>query len=139
MQPSDWDYRGLAAESYDMWFGHEPYEDRAETGGPALEIACGTGRLLIPFLRAGLDIEGVDSSLDICRSKASRLSLQPVLHQQLMQQLDVPRRYDTIFIPFCSFQILARREESIRGTPALIRAFASRRSTRGLTVRAVGG
>src|SRR5437016_6207291 len=113
MQPSDWEYRGLAAESYDLWFGDEPYEDQAffqrkiaGTGGPALEIACGTGRLLIPFLRDGLDIEGVDSSpamLDICRRKASRQSLQPVLHQQLMQQLDVPRRYGTIFIPLCSF------------------------------------
>jgi ubiquinone/menaquinone biosynthesis C-methylase UbiE len=119
---SDWEYHGLAAESYDLWFGDEPYKDQAffqrkiaEAGGPALEIACGTGRLLIPFLRDGLDIEGVDSSpamLDICRAKASQQSLQPVLHQQLMQQLDVPRRYGTIFIPFCSFQILTRRKEA---------------------------
>ena len=122
MQPSDWEYRGLAAESYDLWFGDEPYEDQAffqrqiaEAAGPALEIACGTGRLLIPFLRDGLDIDGVDCSpamLDICRGKATRLNLQPVLHQQLMQQLDIPRRYGTLYIPLCSFQILAGREEA---------------------------
>jgi SAM-dependent methyltransferase len=123
MQPSDWDYRGLAAESYDLWFGEEPYEDQAcfqrriaAAGGPALEIACGTGRLLLPFLRDGLDVEGVDSSpamLDICRTKAAQQNLRPVLHQQLMQQLDLAHRYGTIFIPSCSFQILAGREEAL--------------------------
>lgn len=28
MQPSDWGYRGIAAASYDLWFGTEP--DRVE-------------------------------------------------------------------------------------------------------------
>src|SRR6266481_2341355 len=110
MDKSDWDYRGLAAESYDLWFGDEPYEDQAfyerkvrQAGGPALEVACGTGRLLIPYLRDGLDIEGLDASaemLDICRRKAQGQGLAPVLHQQLMQELDLQRRYATIFIPF---------------------------------------
>jgi SAM-dependent methyltransferase len=119
---SDWDYRGLAAEAYDLWFGDEPYDDQrffqrkiSEAGGPALEIACGTGRLLLPFLREGLEVEGVDSSdemLAICRRKAATLTLTPVLHRQLMQALDLPRRYATIFIPFCSFQILATRMEA---------------------------
>ena len=25
MPKSDWDYRGLAAECYDLWFGEEPF------------------------------------------------------------------------------------------------------------------
>src|SRR5262249_34544710 len=55
-QRSDWDYRGLAAENYDLWFGEEPFWDQAffherlrRNGGVALEIACGTGRLLVPL------------------------------------------------------------------------------------------
>jgi len=119
---SDWRYGGITAESYDLWFGDEPYVDQrfyqqhiVAAGGPALEIACGTGRLLLPYLRDGLDVDGVDSSaemLAICRQKAHRLGLSPTLHQQLMQDLDLPRRYATIFVPFASFQILARREEA---------------------------
>jgi SAM-dependent methyltransferase len=31
-------------------------------GGPVLELACGTGRLLFPILKAGIDIDGIDSS-----------------------------------------------------------------------------
>ena len=29
MAKSDWDYRGLAAECYDLWFGDEPFWDQA--------------------------------------------------------------------------------------------------------------
>lgn len=122
MTKSDWNYTGLAAECYDLWFGAEPFEDQAfyqrwitSNGGPALEVACGTGRLLIPYLRDGLAVEGVDSSaemLAICRRKAQQHHLTPVLYEQLMQELELPRKYTTIFIPFCSFQILARREEA---------------------------
>ena len=55
-----------------------------ENLGPALEIGCGTGRLTIPYLEAGLDVEGLDSSgqmLEICRTKAAARGLLPVLHQ----------------------------------------------------------
>lgn len=43
-----------------------------EGGGPVLELGCGTGRLLIPLLQAGLDVTGVDDSeemLAIAREK----------------------------------------------------------------------
>ena len=85
MTKSDWDYRGLAAECYDLWFGNEPFWDQAffhhrvrRNGGAALEIACGTGRLLVPFLRDGLAVEGLDASaemLAICRSKAAHVGV----------------------------------------------------------------
>ena len=37
----------------------------AEAGQPALDLACGTGRLLIPYLRDGLDVDGCDVSADM--------------------------------------------------------------------------
>jgi ubiquinone/menaquinone biosynthesis C-methylase UbiE len=122
MRKSDWDYRGLAAASYDLWFGEEPFWDQAffhqrlaQNGGTALDIACGTGRLLVPFLRDGLGVEGVDASeemLAICRAKAASVGVTPVLHQQLMQDLALNRCYRTLFIPAGSFQILAERREA---------------------------
>jgi SAM-dependent methyltransferase len=131
MGKSDWDYRGLAAEAYDLWFGDEPYEDQrfyqqriARNSAPALEIACGTGRLLIPYLRDGLEAEGLDASaemLAICRRKAAAIGVTPILYQQLMQEIELPRRYGTIFIPYCSFQILAERGEAF----AALRRFCS--------------
>ena len=44
-------------------------------GQPVLDAGCGTGRLLIPFLRAGLDVDGCDISGDMlayCRQAAAR-------------------------------------------------------------------
>jgi ubiquinone/menaquinone biosynthesis C-methylase UbiE len=122
MTKSDWDYRGLAAECYDLWFGDEPFWDQAffhdrirRNGGTALEIACGTGRLLVPFLRDGLAVHGMDASeemLAICRTKAAHVGLTPRLYHQLMQDLDLAEHYHTVFIPACSFQILAERGEA---------------------------
>ncbi len=121
--PSDWDYRGLSARSYDLWFGGEPFWDQAffaarirAQNGTALEVGSGTGRLLLPYLRDGLAVEGVDASeamLEICRGKARALGLDPVLHHQHMQELALPGRYRTLFVPACSFQILARRDEAM--------------------------
>jgi ubiquinone/menaquinone biosynthesis C-methylase UbiE len=122
MTKSDWGYRGLAAECYDLWFGEEPFCDQpffhqrlGRNGGIALEVACGTSHLLVPFLRDGLAVEGVVASaemLEICRRKATQVGVTPTLYQQLMQDLELNRQYRTLFIPACSFQILAEREEA---------------------------
>lgn len=43
-----------------------------ESGGTVLEIGCGTGRILIPTTRVGINITGLDKSeemLSICRRK----------------------------------------------------------------------
>ena len=34
-------------------------------GEPALDLACGAGRLLLPLVEAGLDVDGVDLSTDM--------------------------------------------------------------------------
>jgi SAM-dependent methyltransferase len=70
-------------------------------GQPALDVACGTGRLLIPYLQAGLDVDGCDISEDmlaLCRERAEAEGLSPNLYQQPMHRLDLPRRYRTIFV-----------------------------------------
>jgi len=72
-----------------------------QSGEPALDVACGTGRLLIPWLRAGLDVDGVDVSedmLDLCRGRAEAEGLSPALYAQGMHELDLPRSYRTIVV-----------------------------------------
>jgi SAM-dependent methyltransferase len=77
------------------------FRAHVERGQPALDVACGTGRLLIPFLRAGLDVDGCDVSADmieLCRERARREGVSPTLFVQPMHELDPPRRYRTIFV-----------------------------------------
>ena len=68
---------------------------------PALDLACGTGRLLLPYLRDGLDVDGCDVSADmiaLCREAAEREGLEPSLYVQPKHELDLPRRYRTVFM-----------------------------------------
>jgi SAM-dependent methyltransferase len=101
-------HHGLIAkwwsEFNDDFRPHEvPYFQRyiEPDGQPALDVGCGTGRLLLPYLRAGLDVDGCDVSTDmieLCREKAAREGLSPTLFVQAMHELDPPRRYRTIFV-----------------------------------------
>jgi SAM-dependent methyltransferase len=68
-------------------------------GEPVLDVACGTGRLLVPYLAAGFDIDGCDASqemLGFCRQRATAEGLSPRLFQQATHELQLPRSYKTI-------------------------------------------
>ena len=86
-------------------------------GGPALELGCGNGRLLVRYRIAGLDVEGVDSSADmlaICRAHADAAGLSVTLHCADWTTFDLPRRYATIYNPAGSFMLIARRRQAAR-------------------------
>ncbi len=77
-----------------------------EADGPVLDTACGTGRILLPCLQAGIDIEGLDlfePMLKKLRAKADALGLSPRLHQSDMSDFSLSLRYALIMIPFNSF------------------------------------
>ncbi len=115
-------WTGLAAQAWDPSGGDEPQWDHdyikrliEQNDGPALDVGCGTGRLLLRYLQAGWDVDGVDTSADmlaICRAKADRQGLAPKLYQQSMQALDLPRTYKTIFIPCGTFCLIVDRDEA---------------------------
>jgi len=75
-------------------------------GGPALEAACGNGRLLIPVLEAGLACDGFDyaeSMLASLRQKlAAKRLIANVVHAD-MRDFSLARRYALIIVPFNSF------------------------------------
>jgi len=91
-----------------------------EAGQPALDAACGTGRLLVPYLHAGLDVDGSDISADmlaLARERAVREGFAPPnLYAQAMHELDLPRRYRTIFVcgAFGLGSTRAQDEEALR-------------------------
>jgi len=116
-------YRGLAAETWDVFQGEGKSPDQdyyqalvARQGGAALDAGCGTGRLLLAYLEAGLDVEGLDVSeemLDLCRARAADRGFSPALHRQPMERLDLPRRYRTIYIPCGSFVCITNRDDAM--------------------------
>ena len=120
-EPRTWHY-GLVAR---WWFEFnragpeiEYFQRFIEANGqPALDVACGTGRLLIPFRRAGLDVDGCDISSDmlaLCRERAESEGLPVTLFDQPVHLLDLPRRYRTIV--FCGgFALGGDRAHDIGG------------------------
>jgi SAM-dependent methyltransferase len=77
-----------------------------ETNGPVLDIACGTGRIMLPCLEAGVDIEGLDlyePMLKRLRTKAAARNLAPRLHQADMSNYSLPRFFGLVMIPFNAF------------------------------------
>jgi SAM-dependent methyltransferase len=103
-EPQTWHY-GLIAEWWAQfntdgpeieYFGHF-----VERGEPALDAGCGTGRLLLPWLRSGLDVDGCDVSADmvgLARERARGEGLEPTLFVQPLHELAPPRRYRTVVV-----------------------------------------
>lgn len=103
--PQTWHY-GLVSELWAEFNIDAPelpfYEEKIKRfGQPALDLACGTGRLLLPLLNKGIDIDGCDISDDMlarCRTKANKSGLHVDLFRQAMHAIDLPRKYRTIYI-----------------------------------------
>ena len=109
-------YGSIAAEIYDI---DKPYfalpdtrfhlERFAGFERPILEPACGSGRTLIPFLQAGLDIAGFDPSLEMldrCRARAAEAGFAPDLSRQRYEDFAYDRGFGAILIPVGSFTLV---------------------------------
>jgi len=116
---TDLEYAGLKARAWDALRGDtSTWEDRAlylelinELGQPVLDVGCGTGRLLLDFLAAGIDIDGVEISPDMlailsARADAAGIDIAGRVHQAAMESMVLPRQYRVILVPSSSFQLL---------------------------------
>jgi SAM-dependent methyltransferase len=73
------EYEGLFAEFYDALHpdAHEAPRYLAlarEAPGRVLDLGCGTGRLLLPLAREGIEITGVDAAPDMLRRCRQKLA-----------------------------------------------------------------
>ena len=86
-------------------------------GQPALDVGCGTGRLLVPWVADGLDVDGVDPSADMieeCRTAAAAAGCEPTLVVQPVHQLNLARRYGAVVM--CgSFGLGGTRAQDLEG------------------------
>ena len=79
-----------------------------------LELCCGTGRLTLPIAKEGYTITGVDitpSMLEKAKTKASKEGLEIEFIEADIRTLDLPDKYDFIFIPFNSIHHLYKNED----------------------------
>ncbi|MDQ2948508.1 MAG: class I SAM-dependent methyltransferase [Acidobacteriota bacterium] len=77
-------------------------EEAKQSGGPVLELGCGSGRLTIPIAQTGVEISGVDlseSMLETARAKAQASSASVTFLQGDMRHFDLPGRFSAVLIP----------------------------------------
>lgn len=83
----------------------------ATCGGPVLELGAGTGRVVLPIARSGLEICALDSSAPMLEILHRRLAGEPESVRELvsvvvadMADFDLsPRRFPLVTIPYRAF------------------------------------
>lgn len=97
--------KGFAGEEEVAWYAQRLPRD----AGPVLEAMCGSGRLLVPLLRAGFHVHGVDDSaamLAACEERVAAARLATSLFRQDVAALNLPFRYGAAFVAAGSLQLI---------------------------------
>jgi SAM-dependent methyltransferase len=116
-QLDDCGYDGVTAVAYDAWLPPgSPFPDDAwylwnmeQRGGTTLELGTGNGRFLIPARQRGLDVEGIDSSVDMlerCRLHAAAAGVDVTLYHGDIAPLALDRAYRSIICPAGTFTLI---------------------------------
>jgi SAM-dependent methyltransferase len=92
-------------------------EEALASGGPVVELACGTGRIAVPVAKAGVHVIGVDAStamLEVAREYAGAEGVELDLRAGDMREPPVPERVPLVLIPFRSLLHMTTEAERLR-------------------------
>lgn len=115
----------LIVKYYDLAFGHSGDDElkwylgkTKESGGPILDLACGTGRLAILFAHEGYEVIAIDQSAGMLNQFEKKLKLQPdevrervQIKNQRMSDFNLDRKLNTIVCCDAFFHNLTVEDE----------------------------
>ena len=104
-------YDLIYSEHYDLEFY---LREARNAHGPVLEVACGTGRILLKLLQEGIDVTGVDLSenmIGVLKKKAQALGIAPDVRIGDMRDFRIGRKFRLIIVPYRSFLHLRSDKE----------------------------
>lgn len=109
-------YASIASEIYDI---DKPYgalpdtafhlETLANVSGPILEPACGSGRTLVPLLKAGHDVTGFDPSPEMlaqCHARCAEAGFNANVNEARYEDFSYDKKFAAILIPAGSFTLI---------------------------------
>lgn len=122
-------YGTLCSQFYDATEGYASQKEIdfyvsciEKSPGRALEAMSGSGRLLLPLLKRGYVVDGVDNSpamLARCHERCAGFNLAPTLHEQSLENLSLPHKYTTVIIAVGSFQLIHDRHAALQALQKL--------------------
>lgn len=112
------------AKYYDIIYGPDAYKDlpgeiefylkeAKKSKGKVLEIGCGTGRIYLPLMAAGIPISGIDIStemLKILKLKADFFKGKAHVKKGDMTKLSEKEKYALVLIPLNSLHHLTNKK-----------------------------
>jgi len=114
-------YDGAYAAMRDLVDAPFYVELAKERGGPVLEIGCGTGRVLLPTAREGIEIHGVDNSGPMLATLKENLAKEDpavrgrvTLHAGDMREFRLNRKFPLVTIPFRPMQRMFTIADQLR-------------------------
>jgi SAM-dependent methyltransferase len=112
----DYDQIAHLYDSYLQFTDDVPFflQECQKIDGAVLELMCGTGRISIPLLEAGINLTCVDASsamLNILRQKLVARGLSANVIQADAANLKLESKYNLVLLPFQSFHELRTEVE----------------------------
>ena len=96
-------------------------EEARASGGPVVELACGTGRIAVPVAKAGVTVIGIDASagmLAVAREYAAAAGVDLDLREGDMREPPVAERVPLVLIPFRSLLHMTTEADRLRALRA---------------------
>ncbi|MFN2362740.1 MAG: class I SAM-dependent methyltransferase [Halarsenatibacteraceae bacterium] len=107
----------MAAVPYDFWYEYFKLLlefHRVELPEQALELGCGTGNMMVRFLREGIRVDGLDGSRDMlaeAKKKVKNFEIEPDFYHQDFLELPGDRQYQLVYSVFDSLNYLLELEK----------------------------
>lgn len=114
------------SEYYDLLYSSEQadvafyIEMARQTGGPVCELACGTGRIVLPLAREGFEVTGIDISQAMLDRLQAKLEREPRKVQSRvalkcadMRDYRFSSPFKLVFCAFNSFQHLVTTDDQL--------------------------
>lgn len=123
------DYEKIAHlyDSYCRFTDDVPFflQECKNTNGSVLELMCGTGRISIPLLEAGVNLTCVDASptmLAVLSQKLAARELSASVMQADVTSLNLGSRFDLVLLPFQGFHELHTKTEQQKALNEIARS-----------------
>lgn len=111
-------YTGLTSD-LPFWAGFA--REVCGDDGQALELACGTLRVLLPVAEAGTRVWGIDESPHMLKLAGQKLEkVSPAVRERVtllqgdMRSFELDQKFNLIYIPFNTFGLLLTAEDQLQ-------------------------